>query len=344
MTHTAPSHTPDRAAAPQAQPDRPRPRRLAAAALRTAAAGWAVFPVRPRGKTPAVRGWEDAATLDPDRILAWWAGAAWNIGIATGRSGLLVVDLDVPATGPHPAAAAARGSDVLRRLAADAADELARDTFAVVTPSGGRHLYFRQPEGAGLRNTQGALGPLIDTRGHGGYVLAAGSRGPGTRWYRILRDVPVAPLPTWLHDALTTTPVSPSLTGDPVSTGATPGPHAGVDSAAPNVSAARVEAYLRAVVDGESRAVADAPVGTRHSTLLRAARRLGQWVGGGALTGPDVRAVLTAAARDYVGVEGYTVQQVERDITDGLAYGAASPRHIDDLPDRLATHRSDIGR
>ncbi|MCX6463261.1 MAG: bifunctional DNA primase/polymerase [Pseudonocardiales bacterium] len=344
MTHTAPGHIPHRHPAPQAQPDSPGTRALAAAAVRAAAAGWAVFPVRPRGKTPAVRGWEDTATLDPDRILAWWASAAWNIGIAAGRSGLLVVDLDVPAPGPHPAAAAARGTDVLRRLAADADAAPAWDTFTVATPSGGRHLYFRQPDGAGLRNTQGALGPLIDTRGHGGYVLAAGSRGPGTRRYRILRDVPVAPLPAWLHDALTTTPVPPPPTGDPVLAGDQPGPQAGVDSAAPNVSAARVEAYLRAVVDGESRAVTDAPVGTRHSTLLRAARRLGQWVGSGALTGADVRTVLTAAARGYVGVDGYTAQQVERDITDGLAYGAARPRHIDDLPDRPAAHRSDTGR
>jgi hypothetical protein len=138
--------------------------------------------------------------------------------------------------------------------------------------------------------------------------------------------------------------VSPPGNDDPVLAGGTPGSYSGADGAVPNVSAARVEAYLRAVVDGESRAVAAAPVGTRHSTLLRAARRLGQWVGSGALTGADVRAVLTTAARGYVSVDGYTAQQVERDITDGLAYGAARPRHIDDLPDRPAAHPSDTGR
>ncbi|WP_300014739.1 bifunctional DNA primase/polymerase [Pseudonocardia sp.] len=198
MTHTSTDHTTYRHADPQAPPDRLRPQPLAAAALRAVAAGWAVFPVRPRGKVPAVRGWEDAATLDPERILAWWAGAAWNIGVAAGRSGLLVIDLDVPATRPHAAAAAeaaggcpfrdtgrnvaddadpvgvaeaVTGSAVLRRLAADAAVAPPWDTFTVATPSGGRHLYFRQPNGAGLRNTQNALGPLIDTRGHG--VVAA---------------------------------------------------------------------------------------------------------------------------------------------------------------------------
>ena len=345
MIHTAHGHIPNHTTDRQPQPGGPRPRALAAAALRAAAAGWAVFPVRPRGKIPAVRGWEDAATLDPDRILAWWAGTAWNIGIATGRSGLLVVDLDVPAAGAQPAAGAVCGSDALRGLAADAATAPTWDTFTVSTPSGGRHLYFRPPDAVRLRNTQGALGPLIDTRGHGGYVLAAGSRGPSSRRYRILRDVPVAPLPAWLHDALTTHLVPPGPADAPTRAADAPISHPRDDGGVPTaVSAARIDAYLRAVVDGESRAVADAPVGTRHSTLLRAARRLGRWVGSGALSGADVRTVLIAAARGYVGVDGYTAQQVERDITDGLAYGAARPRHIDDLPDRPAARPSESGR
>lgn len=262
---------------------------------------------------------------------------------------MLVVDLDVPttATGPdtaHVALEAVGGLTVLRRLAA-ATDSAPRwGTFTVATPSGGRHLYFRQPDGAGHRNTQGALGPRIDTRGHGGYVLAAGSRGPDTSHYRILRDGPVAPLPAWLHHALAIAPSLPAGTDDAAPAGGTPcgrpgrGHPAGDDGPVvpevPGVSTARVEAYLRAVVDGESHAVTAAPVGTRHTTLLRAARRLGQWVGSGALTGADARTVLAAAARGYVGVDGYTARQVERDITDGLAYGAARPRHIDGLPDR----------
>jgi hypothetical protein len=53
-------------------------------------------------------------------------------------------------------------------------------TYTVATASGGEHLYFRQPVGLQLRNTQGehgsGLGWCIDTRGHGGFVVAAGSR------------------------------------------------------------------------------------------------------------------------------------------------------------------------
>lgn len=351
------------------------PRPLLAAALRAAETGWAVFPVRPRGKIPAVRDWERAASTDPGRLLEWWTTRDWNVGIAAGRSGLLVLDLDTPhPTRPSPpggrdghgpetatddrdgngqgrhvlggradqaAEAVVTGWDVLRRLAAEAGQAPPWDTFTVATPSHGVHLYFHQPPGPGLRNTQSALGPLIDTRGHGGYVLAVGSRGPGGRRYRVVRDVPVAPLPGWLHQVLTAptaTIPNPSGRHEPAAAGA-----AGTRGAGPPstgvamVSAARVAAYVRAVVDGEARAVATARVGTRHTTLLRAARRLGQWVGGGALTRADARAALTAAASGYVGVAGYTAAQVERDITDGLGYGAARPRSIDDIPDRPDT-------
>lgn len=77
---------------------------LGAAAARAAAAGWPVFPVRPRGKIPAVADWETAASTNPDRITAWWRAAPWNIGISTGRAGLLVVDLDLNRGAPPPPA------------------------------------------------------------------------------------------------------------------------------------------------------------------------------------------------------------------------------------------------
>lgn len=365
---------------------------LLAAALRAAAAGWVVFPVRPRGKVPAVRDWERAATTDPARLAGWWFASGWNIGVAAGRSGLLVVDLDTPGSaGPRPVgsrwlhdpdAAAVdeanddgngrgrdddcgagtgatstgtvSGWDVLRRLAAEAGESPPGNTFTVATPSGGRHLYFRQPDGARLRNTQGALGRWIDTRGHGGYVLAAGSRGPARGRYRIVRDVPVAPLPGWLMRALTTPPPAAlTSTALPVAGGPWPVSVAVADDEAgtgragievPVVSAARLSAYLRAVVDGEAAVVTAAAVGTRHTTLLRAARRLGQWVGGGALSWNEAHAVLTVAARGYVGVDGYTAGQVERDIADGLRFGAARPRYIDDLPDRPVGSAPDRGR
>lgn len=295
--------------------------RLGAAAMRAAAAGWCVFSVRPRSKVPAVADWDSAATTDVEQITEWWSARPWNVGISAGRSGLLVVDHAHGEPPPLEWAGARGGLDVLARLAAASGAPVPTNTYAVHTPSGGRHLYFRQPAGVELRNTQGGLGWRIDTRGRGGYVLAAGSVAPGGR-YCVAKQCPVAPMPAWLLAALTPQPrPSPAKPGE--------------SECRPVVSTARTEAYLRAVVDGERRAVMTATVGHRHWTLLRAARRLGQWVGSGALTETDARAALLAAARGYHGVAGYTARQVERDITDGLAYGACRPRRIDDIPDQF---------
>ncbi|MDT7706461.1 MAG: hypothetical protein QOG20_2068 [Pseudonocardiales bacterium] len=299
---------------------------LGAAAASAAAAGWPVFPVRPRGKIPAVVDWETVASTDPDQIAAWWQTTPWNIGISTGRAGLLVIDLDPHRGAPPPApwTGVRSGRDVLARLAAAVGEPFPADTCTVATPSGGRHLYFRQPSGVQLRNTQGALGWRIDTGGHGGYVLAAGSRAADGRRYRVLRDLPVAELPPWLLDAL-------SESTRPTDVGTAARRPTSSDDRLQAWSAARLWAYLRAVVDGERHAVATAEVGHRHTTLLKAARRLGHSVGG-AMDEAVARAVLTDAASGYVGVGGYTSRQVERDITDGLAYGARQPRFIDDLP------------
>lgn len=303
----------------------PPPRRLGCAALRTARRGWHVFPVHPRSKVPAVSDWENTATTDLDQIAAWWQHKPFNIGISTGPSGLLVIDLD-PSHGlpaPDRWRDARHGTDVLTQLAADAAEPVP-ETFTVATPSGGRHLYFRQPDGLRLRNTQGGLGWRIDTRGHGGYVLAAGSHGLAGRSYRAVNDHAVANLPDWLTRALTPSSSPPCRDTR--------------NAASPSSTVAhapRAQAYLRAVIDGERHAVTTAEIGHRHSTLLRAARRLGHWVGSGTLDEADARTALTEAAARHLGVAGYTARQIDRDITDGLTYGARRPRSLDDI----ARHR-----
>jgi hypothetical protein len=167
-------------------------------------------------------------------------------------------------------------------------------------------------------------GCYVDTRGHGGYVLGSGSVRPEGA-YRVVRRYPIGRLPGWLLTALT--PQGPQ-----------PAPSA--RSLRP-VSHRRAAAYLRAVVNGELAAVTAAGLGDRHTTLLRAARRLGQWAASGALAEAEARAALTIAAQHFVGVAGYTAAHVARDITDGLAYGARHPRRIvglqTDLPQQQPT-------
>jgi hypothetical protein len=67
-----------------------------------AAAGISVFPVRviqgPDGrwkKRPAIKGWKDAATTDPDQIRKWWREFPEAVpGLELGRVGLVVIDAD----------------------------------------------------------------------------------------------------------------------------------------------------------------------------------------------------------------------------------------------------------
>ena len=71
---------------------------LKQAALDLARAGFAVFPLQPRDKRPAVKDWPNLATKDEKAIAAWWdENPAYNIGVATGApsGGLVVIDLDV---------------------------------------------------------------------------------------------------------------------------------------------------------------------------------------------------------------------------------------------------------
>ncbi|WP_406484315.1 bifunctional DNA primase/polymerase [Streptomyces microflavus] len=85
-------------------------------------------------------------------------------------------------------------------------------TYRTRTASGGHHLYLTAPDGVRLGNSAGRLGKHIDTRAHGGYVIAAGSTLPnGT--YDVVDPTAPAPLPEWLHRPLTLRQVTRGLDG-----------------------------------------------------------------------------------------------------------------------------------
>ena len=147
-----------------------------------------IFPLSAGSRRPPYGfRWRDEATNDPREqasLQRRHPGANW--GVATGPSGLVVVDVD-----EHGVS----GTGTLRELCQEHGPFPA--TFTVTTPSGGRHYYFR---GQG-RSSVGALGPGIDTRGKGGYVVAPGSVVDGVT-YHIEDDSPPAPLPPWIEEAL----------------------------------------------------------------------------------------------------------------------------------------------
>ncbi|MEU0198475.1 MULTISPECIES: bifunctional DNA primase/polymerase [unclassified Streptomyces] len=188
---------------------------LLASALTSAERGWPVIPLHPRAKRPAGHAERDCprtgrcagghrkpeqrATTKPELIQATWATRPYNVGIATGPAGLLVVDLDV--CKPEEPEGAPDGATSLQALCERAGQALPA-TYRVRTARGGEHLYFTAPAGVRLKCSANRLGPHIDTRAWGGYVVAPGSTTPdGT--YEVACDAPVAELPAWLTEMLT---------------------------------------------------------------------------------------------------------------------------------------------
>ncbi|KOX33790.1 hypothetical protein ADK67_05500 [Saccharothrix sp. NRRL B-16348] len=286
--------------------------RLLSSALATAALGWPVFPLVPGGKTPAVRDWEQRATTDPDRIRRCWDSGPYNIGLATGRAGLVVVDLDTAKPDKPEPDGFRHGSEVLALLADDRGEELPTDTRAVSTVSGGLHLYFTAPTDAEYRNTIRRAGPLIDSRAGGGYVVAVGSVVNG-RGYELAHDVPPVPLPGWLATLLRPAPL-PATPSAPVALRGAVGDRRG--------------RYLRAAIAAEVARVEGAPSGQRNFALYSAAVALGQLVAGGALTEDEVRDVLSHAAAGHIAVNAYSHHTAEQTITSGLRKGASRPRQV----------------
>jgi hypothetical protein len=136
------------------------------AALAYARRGVPVFPCEPGAKRPLTQNGHWDATTDQRAIGRWWQ--RWptaNVGVPTGKkSGVVVLDVDVddggleslaklePAGAPIPKTARAR------------------------TGGGGIHVFFRYPRGTEIRNSAGLLGPGLDVRGEGGYVVVPPSR------------------------------------------------------------------------------------------------------------------------------------------------------------------------
>lgn len=148
--------------------------------------GWHVFPCIPGTKRPAVNRWEQRASA----TYSGWPGPRYNTGVACGPSHLVVIDLDTCGEGLPD------GRDTLTHLC-EQAGEPRPATHTVRTPSGGWHLYYQAPDAQEIRNSQSRIGPMIDVRACGGYVIGAGSTVNG-REYVALDDDPPAPLPQWL--------------------------------------------------------------------------------------------------------------------------------------------------
>ena len=160
---------------------------LAEAAERYARRGRRIFPVK--GKYPAFKAWQHLASCDPTQVAIWWmqypdAGIALRTG-----TDLVVVDID-----------GEEGADALHELE-QSYHPLPR-TVESLTPRG-RHLFFRAPF-VSLRSSASVVGPGIDVRGEGGFVVLPPSVHPSGKRYEWSVDghpseVQPAVLPPWLE-------------------------------------------------------------------------------------------------------------------------------------------------
>lgn len=161
---------------------------FAQAAIEYAEMGYAVFPCVPGMKGPLTRNGNLDATTDVDVISEWWeAYPTANVAITT--SGLIVIDVDDK-----------DGNKNEWPTNPDAATSL-QDAALSVTPRGGRHFIFRQPADRNWRNTASVIAKDVDTRGNGGYILAAPSivKGKHYTWVNELCDpVDLPEPPEWL--------------------------------------------------------------------------------------------------------------------------------------------------
>jgi len=165
-------------------------------ALAYAARGWPVLPCRSVGdgrnkaKTPlTAHGFKDASCDPPTVRRLFGATPDAIIGIATGKaSGFFVLDIDVKKN--------AGGEESLAELEKE--HGVLPLTVATRSCTGGRHLYFRYPEG-GIGSRTG-IRPGLDIRGDGGYIIAPPSvvDGKSYEWIHPPDTTPFADAPEWL--------------------------------------------------------------------------------------------------------------------------------------------------
>jgi hypothetical protein len=140
-----------------------------AMALAYADLGIPVFPCVVGGKAPAtLHGFKDRTT-DLVRINNWWLTNDYNIGVVPDDLGCLVIDID-----PKN-----EGNQTWTQY-----ESKCPATRTIITPSGGRHLYFY----GSANPSSGKIGPGLDIRGRNSYVLVPPSCINGAE-YRELNNV-----------------------------------------------------------------------------------------------------------------------------------------------------------
>lgn len=151
-----------------------------------------------QGKHPLVENGFYAATTELSQVEEWhqrWPNANWAVrtgDVSNGGAGLLVIDIDP-------------------RHSGDATWEMLRDenpgpveTVTVRTGGGGIHYWFQYPEGYSIPSKAGGLGPGVDQKADGGYVLIPPSKTAQPYTFEFNpTETEIQALPGWILSRLT---------------------------------------------------------------------------------------------------------------------------------------------
>lgn len=269
-----------------------------------AARGWPVFPCRwdgPARKRPLTRNGFHDATTDRETLTRWWR--QWPqalVAAPTGAlTGFVVLDIDVKDD-------RANGWDSLE----DLGHSILPGSPVAHTSSGGVHWYFAHPERP-LKCSTGLLGPGLDVRSDGGYVVLP-SPGSGYEWDPIANfdTVPLAPAPDWLwppkisRDSLPKAPLRP------------------VEGLSP---------YGTATIEGACKAIVSAPNEEQERTLNGECFSVGTAAGAGLVPGDiALRALLRAAALmpDHDPSRPWRPEEIDLKVRRAFTAGLANPREV----------------
>jgi KaiC/GvpD/RAD55 family RecA-like ATPase len=142
--------------------------------------GLSIIPTAEGEKRPGLASWTQyqQERPNPNQITLWLEGLYRNsgIGLVTGQvsGNVFVVDAD--------AGQGKVGPETLDDL------QMMHDdmplTWSSKTGGGGRHYFFRAPPGVRIKTSKGELGPDVDVRGEGGFLVLPPSPHPSGQSYQ----------------------------------------------------------------------------------------------------------------------------------------------------------------
>ena len=271
------------------------------------------YPVLPlKGKKPIVPNGYLDATTDQDVINGWWNHGKldWNIGIPTGpASGIWVLDIDQKPNGANGAASLLEHT--IRHGALP---------ITVTQRTGtGTHLFFKLGE-TEVKCSTVMLGPGLDVRGEGGYVVVAPSVHPDTgtkyQWLpdQSLFDMTIPEAPVWLVE-MTCKRKSNSELHQP---------------SALTKAIKHSQRYGTVALDRECKRIEAAQNGQQERTLNSSSFAIGRLISSGHLSESIAVSRLKESAakmHSYDRKNQWTKSQICQKIDRAIAQGKKSPRH-----------------